>query len=223
MVKPDKIIRSPRRSLCLSINKDGQLIVHAPRKLSVNDIFKYIEEKEKWITTKQKEIENKLNINKNVIAYNEFLFLGKKYKLLRLDGLNKIELSDKNIIIPNKISDDCVLQKVRLWYIDHAKRILFERLEYFADLMQLDYLSVKLDNSKNRWGSCDSSRNIKLNYRLVMLPHKTIDFVLIHELAHILEFNHSKQFYKIISSIMPSYKLQQKILKEYDYVLRLFR
>ena len=56
-----------------------------------------------------------------------------------------------------------------------------------------------------------------------MLPHKLIDFVIVHELAHILEFNHSKEFYKIISLIIPSYKLQQKQLKEYDYILELFR
>jgi len=89
--------------------------------------------------------------------------------------------------------------------------------------MQLDYASISLNNSKSKWGTCDSRRNIKLNFRLVMLPHKVIDYVIIHELSHIIEFNHSKNFYKIISTIMPSYKLQQKIIKEYDYVLRLFR
>ena len=66
-------------------------------------------------------------------------------------------------------------------------------------------------------------KNIKLNFRLLMLPHKAIDFVLIHELAHILEFNHSKDFYKIISTILPSYKVQQKVLKDFDYTLTLFR
>jgi predicted metal-dependent hydrolase len=89
--------------------------------------------------------------------------------------------------------------------------------------MQIDYSDVTICNSKRQWESCDSNRKIKLNFRLIMLPHKAIDFVLIHELSHILEFNHSKHFYKIISSVMPGYKLQQKILKEYDYVLNLFR
>lgn len=223
MVQPDLILRSPRRSLCLSISKDGKLIVHAPRRLSVNEIYKYIKEKEKWIISKQKEIETKLAINKEIISYKEFLFLGKKYSLKIVNGLKKIELSDDCILIPSNIENDCILQKVKLWYIKHAKKILFERLEYFANLMQLDYASIKLCNNKTRWGSCDSKRNIKLNYRLIMLPHKAVDFVLIHELAHIIEFNHSKQFYKIISKVMPSYKLQQKILKEYDYVLSLFR
>ena len=101
--------------------------------------------------------------------------------------------------------------------------MLKERLEYFANIMQIDYASVSINNSKSRWGSCDSNRNIKLNFRLIMLPHKTLDFVLVHELAHIIEFNHSKDFYKIISLVIPSYKLQQKQLKEHDYLLGLFR
>ena len=95
MVQPDLIVRSPRRSLCLSISKDGKLIVHAPRRLSINEIFKYIEEKEKWIVSKQKEIQNKLSINKEVITYKEFLFLGNRYTVLRVNGLKKIELTGK--------------------------------------------------------------------------------------------------------------------------------
>jgi len=223
MVEPDLIVRSYRRSLCLSINKDGKLIVHAPKKLSLKEIYKYIEEKEKWIKTKQNEIQEKLKINVDVLSYKEFLFLGKKYKLVFLNGIKKIELVSSEIAIPNKIDKDQILQKIKQWYISNAKKILSERVEYFANLMQLDYASISLNNSKSKWGTCDSRRNIKLNFRLVMLPHKVIDYVIIHELSHIIEFNHSKNFYKIISTIMPSYKLQQKIIKEYDYVLRLFR
>lgn len=223
MITPDLIVRTYRRSLCLTITKDGDLVVHAPKRLNMNEIAKYIQEKEKWIITKQKEIQDKLSINKDVLAYSQFLFLGKKYKVDRISGIKKIELTDRAFIVPTKIENVDLIPNMKHWYMNMAKKILKERLEYFADLMQVDYASVSISNSKTRWGSCDSLRNIKLNFRLVMLPHKAIDFVLIHELAHIIEFNHSKQFYKIISLVMPSYKLQQKTLKEYDYVLKLFR
>lgn len=223
MITPDLIVRTYRRSLCLTITKDGSLVVHAPKRLGMNEISKYIQEKEKWILTKQKEIQTKLSINKDIINYNQFLFLGKKYKIEKVSGIKKIELTDNAFVVPTKIEDIDLKPNIKHWYITNAKKILKERLEYFAELMQIDYASVSISNSKTRWGSCDSLRNIKLNFRLVMLPHKVIDFVLIHELSHIIEFNHSKQFYKIISLVMPGYKLQQKTLKEYDYVLRLFR
>lgn len=222
MVSPDLIIRSYRRSLSITITKNGELVVHAPKRLNMNDIMKYVAEKEHWIVSKQTEIQNKLNINKDVINYNEFLFLGKKYKYQMIQGIKKIELTEKYLMIPN-CDESLMLPKIKKWYISNATKILSERLEYLATVMQIDYASVKISNSKSRWGSCDSARNIKLNFRLIMLPHKAIDFVLIHELSHILEFNHSKDFYKIIQTVMPNYKLQQKVLKDYDYILSLFR
>lgn len=223
MVNPDLIIRTHRRSLSITITKEGKLVVHAPKKLKLSEILKYISEKEKWIVTKQKEIESRLNINKDVIAYKEVLFLGKKYKIGKIAGLKKIELTEDKIILPAKVEDKDIIKKIKKWYIDNAKKILLDRIEFFANLMQIDYASLTINNSKTRWGSCDKDRNIKLNFRLMMLPHKVVDYVIVHELAHIVEFNHSKDFYKIISLIQPNYKLQQKILKEYDYVLGLYR
>lgn len=222
MVKPDIILRTHRRSLCLTITKDGSLVVRAPVRMNMNDILRYIQEKENWINKKQEEIQKRLCINKDILTYEKFLFLGKKYMLRKIAGIKKIELSEDGLLVPNLENYD-LFPKIKKWYIKQADKILKERLEYFADIMQIDYASVSLCNSKTRWGSCDNYRNIKLNFRLIMLPHKAIDFVLIHELTHIIEFNHSKEFYKIIQTIMPSYKLQQKILKDNDYVLQLFR
>lgn len=220
MVTPDLIVRTHRRSLCLTITKDGNLVVHAPTRMNMNDILKYISEKEKWIVSKQQEIERKLSINKDILDYNQILFFGTKYSIQRVNGLKKIELSQNALMVQDS---DNILFKIKKWYITQATKILKERLEYFANIMQIDYASVSICNSKTRWGSCDNYHNIKLNFRLIMLPHRAIDFVLIHELAHILEFNHSKDFYKIIQTIMPTYKVQQKVLKDYDYVLKLFR
>ena len=222
MVKPDIILRTHRRSLCLTITKDGSLVVRAPVRMNMNDILRYIQEKENWINKKQEEIQKRLCINKDVLIYEKFLFLGKKYMLKKITGIKNIELSEDALLVPNLENYD-LFPKIKKWYIKQADKILKERLEYFADIMQIDYASVSLCNSKPRWGSCDNSRNIKLNFRLIMLPHKAIDFVLIHELTHIIEFNHSKEFYKIIQTIMPSYKLQQKVLTDNDYVLQLVR
>lgn len=221
MIVPDKIIRSHRRSMALIISDKGELVVRAPMRLSYDKIYSFIKEKEKWITTKQKEVENKNSINKDIITNKYIMFLGTKYKLQYIEGIKKIELSEKEILIPTIYRDNTT--KLKQWFTKHAKKILTERLEFFANLMQIDYAGVSICNSKSKWGSCDSNRNIKLNFRLVMLPHKILDYVLVHELSHILEMNHSKEFYKIVSTIMPSYKLYQKILKENNYLLGLYR
>ena len=221
MIVPDKIIRSHRRSMALIISDKGELVVRAPMRLSYDRIYSFIKEKEKWILTKQKEVENKNLINSDVLTNKNIVFLGTKYKVVYMEGIKKIELSEKEILIP--IAFKGVSAKLKQWFTKHAKKILVERLEFFANVMQLDYAGVTICNSKTKWGSCDSNRNIKLNFRLIMLPHKTLDYVIVHELSHILEMNHSKEFYKIVSAIMPSYKLHQKILKENNYLLGLYR
>jgi len=221
MVIPDKIIRSHRRSISLTITDKGELYVRAPMRLAYDKIYGFIKEKERWIIQKQSEIETKNQFNKDVITYKKILFLGKKYNVNYLDGLKKIELSDTSLIVPKQFYNNT--NKIKNWFVVLSKDILKERLEYWANIMQLDYSSITINNNKTRWGSCDSERNIKLNFRLIMLPHKVVDYVLIHELTHILEMNHSKSFYKIITKIMPSYKLHQKILKENGYLLSLYR
>jgi len=89
--------------------------------------------------------------------------------------------------------------------------------------MQLNYSKIIIMNNKRRWGACTINTTLKFNYRICMLPHNVIDYIIIHELAHLLEFNHSPKFYKIIESVMPDYKRYKNELKKYDYVLSLFR
>lgn len=223
MLKPDLIIRTNRRSLSISISKAGEVVVRAPKRLNLEYIMNFIKEKEKWIEKKRKEIlENNL-CNKGLLNYNSFLFCGKSYKKIEQDGLKKIELSNNNIIFPKCENKSDVFKYAQKFYIDILKDILKNRVEYFADLMQLNYNKIIIMNNKRRWGACTNSGTLKFNFRLAMLPHKVIDYIIIHELAHLIEFNHSSKFYQIIESIMSDYKTHRKKLKDYDFVLTLLR
>lgn len=223
MVKPDILIRTNRRSLSLSISKKGELVVRAPRKLSMQYILTFIKEKEKWINQKRKEILDGAVNNKSFTNYEFFLFCGKKYKLAEQKGLKKIELTENEFVVPVCAEKDKLLILVANWYIEQSKEILKNRVEYFANLMQLNYNKIVVMNNKRRWGACSQNGVLKFNFRLCMLPHKVIDYVVIHELTHLLEFNHSPNFYIIIESIMPDYKRQKEELKKYDFVLSLLR
>lgn len=223
MVKPDLVIRTNRRSLSLTISKSGELVVRAPKKLSMEYILNFIKEKEKWIETKKKEItQNNFN-NKSILNYDNFLFFGKSYKKVEQGGIKKIELSRNTIIFPKCESKVELLNIAQNWYIGLAKDILKSRVEYFAELMQLNYSKIIIMDNKRRWGACMINTTLKFNYRLCMLPHKIIDYIIIHELAHLIEFNHSTKFYKVIESVMPDYKKYRQDLKKYDFVLGLLR
>lgn len=223
MIKPDLIVRTNRRSLSLTIDKNGELIVKAPKRMDIDDILKFIKQKENWISTKQNQVKNELVKNKKILDYNVFLFCGKQYKRVYVSKQKEIILDENIFSIPENLTKEKEFKLIKKWYIDMTKDILVLRVNYFADLMQLNYLGVGIDNCKTRWGSCSKSGILKFNLRLSMLPHKIIDYIIIHELSHLVEFNHSKQFYEIVGSIMPDWQVQRKKLKEYGYLLGLLR
>jgi len=223
MIKPDVVIRTNRRSLSLTISKDGELVVRAPKKLSMDYILNFIKEKEKWINEKKKQVIESNYNNKSVLSYDYFLFCGKRYKRVEQEGIREIELSKNTIVFPKCDDKIKLLTLAQKWYIGLAKDILKNRVEYFAELMQLNYSKIIIMDNKKRWGCCTVSSALKFNYRLCMLPHKVIDYIIIHELAHLIEFNHSPKFYKVIESVMPDYKKYRQELKTYDFVLGLIR
>ena len=223
MITPTAIIRTNRRSLSLTISKNGELIVRAPKRLSMEYIYSFIKQKEKWILNKQNNIKNSNLQNYNFINGSEYLFCGKVYRKIEINKLKDIEIADDNIFFPANLDGYQTKIIAVKWYTNLTKEILKNRVEYFAYIMQVDFSAIKIDNSKTRWGSCNQNGVIKFNLRLSMLPHKVIDYIIIHELSHLIEFNHSKNFYRIIESVMVDYKKYKQMLKDYNFVLQLLR
>ena len=94
-----------------------------------------------------------------------------------------------------------------------AKKVLKAKTEYYARIMGLKYGRITITSAKTRFGSCSSKGNISYSYRLMLYPEAAIDYVVVHELAHLCEMNHSPSFYKIVESVMPDYKQRRKLLK----------
>ena len=112
---------------------------------------------------------------------------------------------------------------IKKWYLKNAKEILSNRLEYFSNIMNLEYKSFKLTNAKTKWGSCSTLKRIDLNWRLIMLKSDLQDYVIVHELCHLLEMNHSERFYKCVESVLKDYKKRRNDIKNSSFVLQLYR
>lgn len=95
-----------------------------------------------------------------------------------------------------------------------AKQILPQKAAYYANIMGLKYGRITITSARKRFGSCSSKGNIAFSYLLMLYPEEAIDYVVVHELAHLIELNHSKNFYRIIENILPDYKERAKILKK---------
>ena len=94
-----------------------------------------------------------------------------------------------------------------------ALSYLTKRMEYFAKLMGLQYTGIKITSAKKRFGSCSGKNSICYSWHLIMYPPEAIDYVVVHELAHIVHKNHGKDFYKLIENYLPDYKNREKLLK----------
>lgn len=96
----------------------------------------------------------------------------------------------------------------------HAKEVIFPKVKYYSEIMGVFPSKVRISEAKTRFGSCSSENSLSFSYRLMMYPEKVIDYVVIHELSHILHHNHGKDFWKTVEEFMPDYKEAEKMLKD---------
>ena len=106
-------------------------------------------------------------------------------------------------------------QEIRL-LVTKAKRIIPSRVRYYADLMGLEYGSITIRMQKTRWGSCSSKKNLNFNCLLMRTPDDIIDYVVVHELCHLKEMNHSKRFWSEVEKVLPDYKERRKWLRDHQ-------
>ena len=215
---PNKIIRSKRKTISITINEDAELVVRAPKKLSIEKIQDFIYEKEKWINKKKKLIEDQMkdtSLNQNKLLYLGFLFP----ITLNQTSSKKLIFSGEEFI-SNSNNPEILSLSIKKWYKNKFKEIAIPRLEYFADKYNLSVNQIRIKEQKTMWGSCSSKNNINLNYLLIMAPMDVIDYVIIHELVHTIHRNHSVNFWKSVESIMPNFKEAKRWLKENGYKLR---
>ena len=119
--------------------------------------------------------------------------------------LKQIERSKKH---PEPSAEEETLMRKR------AKQILAAKTAYYAELMGLKYGRITITGARGRFGSCTSKGNISYSFRLMSYPDEAIDYVVVHELSHLVEMNHSERFYQIVESVLPDYKERRKLLKE---------
>ncbi|MFN3305582.1 MAG: M48 family metallopeptidase [Candidatus Kapaibacteriota bacterium] len=220
-----KLIITNRKSICLRIDNNGDLIVIAPHSISEDEIKKIVLKKLNWIVrTRQFVLHcNKKINNLNLQEGDTLLYLGENYSIA-LHNKNEISIDSEKKIFYLPIGDKATLKrKLIQFYLNKAYEILKVELDHWSDVMNLRYNGFRLKNAKRLWGSCGKNGVLNLNWRLVLLPREIIAHIVIHELAHLVYKNHSKQFKYFVAKYSPNYLDKEKWLNENAYILRLFR
>ena len=165
----------------------------------------------KLLDLNQNSVIKMLNKTKKHIEKNEsFFYLGKRYDIIEVSTIDKVEVDNNFIYIPNQ-------KKFNKWYKEELIRVFSERLNYnFNKFTEINTCpTLKIRNMKTRWGVYNRIKhNITLNSRLLEYEISEIDYVIIHELSHVIHFDHSKNFWYLVEKYCPYYKLSKKKLKE---------
>lgn len=212
-----KIVRHARSSLSIQIMPDASVLVKAPSLLPRFMINKFLKEKEEWITKKQQLV--RAQLHKKEALGDTYLYLGKSYSVEL--GKNQkiiIELRDKFYLgSPNKRYIKTYLTS---WYKQQARKIIIERVHHYAKLSGSTFRAINITSAETRWGSCSSEKTLNFNWRLIMAPLPVIDYVVAHELAHLKEMNHSRDFWETVRKMYPLYREYRTWLKRNGDLLR---
>ncbi len=209
------LIRSKRRTIALHITKDLKLQVRAPLKASKADIDRFVMSNLDWINrhlvVMGQQLSNKAEFE---LQYHDKVILqGREYPITARDG-NQAGFDGDSFFLPPDLQQYEIKQAIIQVYRLVAKRLLTNKVIDYSKQMGLMPTAVKINGAKTRWGSCSSRNSINFSWRLVMADNEVIDYVVVHELAHIREHNHSERFWRVVESVFPDFKSRQKKLKE---------
>jgi len=215
-----KLTRSKRRTVALYI-RDGGLEVRAPLKMAQCDIDRIIATKEAWIRERlAKSQEQSASRAAFCLNYGDTIIYRDKPYPITVQAGNRAGFNGGCFYMPPDLTPQQIKSACVQIYRLLAKRYLSDRTQALASRLGSAPNAVKINSAKTRWGSCSTKKNINFSWRLIMADDAVIDYVIIHELAHLSEMNHSARFWRIVESVLPDYKERKARLKELQSKLR---
>ncbi|VYT65005.1 DUF45 domain-containing protein [Clostridium tertium] len=206
-----KIIYKNKKNLSIKLNGDKEIIVYSPYGVSDEYIEKIIRKKENWIISNLNKIEKNNFNDESYIIYR-----GKKFlKKVEEANIDKIVLNVDSITIRSKsLESNYINDLIYKWYIEMANEIILARTKMLSYKNNLIPSRILIKSQKSRWGSCNSKREVRLNWRLILMPEEVMDYIIVHELCHLKHMNHSSYFWDLVNELQPDFKTSKRWLKE---------
>jgi predicted metal-dependent hydrolase len=205
------------RNIRFEIRQKEGLVVVVPWSYPLKRVPKLIESKQKWILDRTARYEEyraqrpqREKTDGDIVTY-----LGNELRLqITRDGTGSIAREGNSLIIMTGATEVPVNEVLRRWYREQAEQYLRERTAELSKLHGIQYNRVTVRGQRTRWGSCSRRGSLSLNWKLMTLPPEVVDYVIIHELLHTLEMNHSKKFWKLVEEHCPAWREHEKRLKK---------
>ncbi|MFV0400105.1 MAG: M48 family metallopeptidase [Oscillospiraceae bacterium] len=208
------LIRSRRKTISLSFDREGNPVVRCPLRMAKYHADAFVEGHADWITKHQSPILERIQKRADFsFADGQLLpFLGREYTIATLERVRKPVISGERILLPSGDSTEREAAFSSFLYAQ-AKEYLPSRVAVFQTEMAVNPGSLRISSARTRWGSCSGKGNISFSRRLLCLPPHLIDYVVVHELAHLLQHNHSPLFYAEVAQVLPDYKQRQREIR----------
>jgi hypothetical protein len=215
------IIRSRRRTISLEITRDAGILIRAPVRVPKSYIRKFFTEKEDWVNRKIREISSRPTRPEREFKNGEkFLVLGEYYELEILSGSSAgISLGEKLYVgeLRTREIRDLLIE----WYRKKAIEIFPARVAGYSAILDYTPKKIRISDARRRWASCSTSGTLSFCWRLVLAPPEVIDYVIVHELSHMRQPDHSPRFWEKVRAAMPDYERRKQWLRENERLLEI--
>ncbi len=216
----DILKRVSRSSIGLHITHDGKVEVRAPRFVPLFLINRFVQSKRDWIIRAKKAIASQPRLPKMVYTEGKVLRIASNVYTIHLTEGNAIVLVGTRIFFPRKFLPRAKIH-MEAWCRIFAKKFLTQRMDKYAAQMGVVYKKISIRDTSTRWGSCSDRGTISFSYRLILADLPIIDYVVIHELAHLTYPNHKQVFWNRVEQFYPEYKHARLWLRTQGHTLKI--
>ena len=211
-----------RQKLTITVERDRSVVVHAPEGVSEEKISQVVESRRKWIYEKTGHPQKYRDLphppGKELVSGESALYLGRQYRIEVLKtGLTEVLFAHRFLIPATQEGKRA--EALRKWYVGKAREKIIPRVKIHAHNLGVHINRVNIADNRFRWGSCTIKNNVSYNWRLIKAPMFVIDYVIIHELAHLIEANHTPRFWNIVRAQTPTMEKAKAWLKENGQLL----
>ena len=214
-----ELIYKKRTTIGIYIDLYGNVEVQAPKGTSEESVLQLLEEKWDLIQQRTKEMKDRtVGHMEKVYDHGEsFLYLGNTYPIL-ISQDTDIQ-KDHVVFEENKLhvyvkqqEDERIKQALKRFYYRQCKALVEKRVQFYQSNFRVKPRSIRISDSKSTWGTCDSMRQLTFNWKLAMAPLKVIDYVVVHEMCHMVHMNHDRSFWRLVGKIIPDYEQRENWL-----------
>lgn len=214
-----EIVKKDVKQINIKVRPSGEVILTAPTKTSSEHIEYVIKKRTEWIDKKLAFYkEHQLKVTREYVSGENFCYLGRNYRLKVIESLDegvKLQRGYLEVFVKDKSDVKRKKQLVKRWYIEKAEIHFLKAIEKYKPIVKREIAHIRIREMKTRWGSCNPIKGyINLNLELIKKPTSCIEYVVFHELAHLVYANHSTKFYNYLTLFMPDWKKRKERLEE---------